>query len=106
MTNLTPQQRQELEKKIVLACGEERWNAENSCPECSNTIRLADVLIACLHYRIGVQVTMSGRLQLLPQCTRYKSGWQEDEEVQYDLTKPYHEQSEEFYSFLYSLLLP
>ncbi|QDT46212.1 hypothetical protein Pan258_02290 [Symmachiella dynata] len=98
MKTLTNQQKVELEKKIVLACGEARWNAENGCPECSNTIRLADVLIAVVHY-VGDHLTCEGDYHVSHSGCSFGPNL-----ATYDITKMYHEQTEEFYFDLYQLL--
>jgi len=100
----------ELEAKIREAVPEKKretvlWECHN--PECESTgtyqhedpLNLQDVLIA-LGYGYG--------------CTYYKNGdnlqmnipkGDEIHNFNYDLTKDFHHQSEEFYTFLHQLLL-
>ena len=106
MKNLTPDQKQAVEAKIREAVPESKscgkcggcWKSE--CPY-PRPLNLQDVLIAlrkCLRKDIHLQSSD----QFIYINDPFKQGIPGDKF--YDLTKDYHHQSEEFYSFLHSLL--
>jgi hypothetical protein len=105
MSNLTDHQKAELEKKIrdSIPNGWENTNISCGCTTATCVVyrgmTLQDVLIAlsnanCVSLERNVDGTMTMQIDECPPRARY------------DLTKPYHDQSEEFYAFLYSVLCP